>query len=131
MKTALITIILTLATAALAFTPGTYDQAIQAGEDYRLTLSLKDSGGTAMNLTGYSYAAQLRATQATTGTLYANYSASVTSAVGGTVAVSLSKAQTSNLAGKTGYWDLKQTDSGGKATYVLAGKAVVTPRVTP
>ena len=130
MKALLTLILLLITSSALAFDPGTYDIAMLAGEDYRLTLKLTDSTGSAMNLTGCSYAAQFRSAPAPTGSVFATYSTSVTSAGTGTISVRLSRAQTSLSSGKSGLWDLKQTDSTGLVSYILTGKCSVRPTVT-
>jgi hypothetical protein len=114
----------------MAFDPATYNLTIQAGEDFRLVLTLKDATGTVQNLSGYSYKSQYRSAAAPSGTIYATYSCSVLSPTAGTVSVRLSKAQTTALTGTQGVWDLLQTDSGGADSYLLKGKALVQPTVT-
>jgi hypothetical protein len=115
---------------AYAADPGSYDITMYAGEDYRLTLKLADSTGSDINLTGNSYAAQFRSAPAPTGSIFATYSTTVTSAGTGMISVRLSRAQTTALTGKSGLWDLKQTDSVGLVSYLLTGKCAVRPTVT-
>jgi len=119
-----------LLSTAYALDPAVYDAVMYANEDYRLNLTLKDSTGAAMNLTGYSYKAQFRQQPAPAGAVYATYSATVSNAATGAVTVKLSKSQTSALSGLTGFWDLQQTDSGGSISYLLSGRAVVKTTVT-
>lgn len=113
-----------------ALDPGVFDISVQAGEDYRLQLTLKDGAGAPMNLTGYSFKAQSRQAPAPTGALYATYSTIVVSPATGRLDVRLSKTQTASNSGKSGVWDLQQTDSGGLVTYILRGKSVVMPTAT-
>ena len=115
---------------AWALDPALYNITMQAGEDYRLTLVLKDAAGAVQNITGCSYRAQYRSSYAPAGTVYATYSAIVTAPATGTVSVRLSRAQTGALSGTSGVWDLQQTDSGGAVSYLMKGSATVAPTVT-
>lgn len=115
---------------AWALDPGVFDISMQAGEDYRLQLTLKDGNGAAMNLTGYSYRAQFRQAPAPTGALYATYSTVMVSPTTGRLDVRLSKAQTNTNTGRSGVWDLQQTEPGGNVSYILTGKTVVKPTAT-
>jgi len=131
LKTLLISALLALiVTAAFAFDPGVYDVTMYAGEDFKLTLLLKDSGGATMNLTGNTYAAQFRSAPAPAGTVFATYSASAPTPANGQIEVKLSRTQTATNTGKAGMWDLRQTDSTGMVSYLLTGKAAVKPTVT-
>lgn len=127
---AVLFILLVFQLLAFAFDPGAYDIIMQAGEDFRLTMALKDSNGTAINLTGNTYSAQFRSAPAPAGVVFATYSASASAPASGQVTIKLSKAQTTNTSGKTGLWDLKQTDAAGSVSYLLAGKVIVKPTVT-
>jgi hypothetical protein len=102
---------------------------MKAGADYRATLTWS-AAGKAMNLTGYSYAAQFRTAPAPAGTLLANYSTVVSDAGKGQMQIRLSRRWTSQLSGKAGVWDLRQTDPSGNVTYQLGGAAKVLPVVT-
>lgn len=118
-------VLLLTAVAVSAADPGL---VMKAGGDFRAILTWKDKSGTAINLNGYSYAAQFRS--APGGTLFASYSCVITDAAGGVMQLRLSRAQTAKLAGKSGVWDLKQTDPGGLVTYQFGGTAIVNPTVT-
>lgn len=115
---------------ASALDPAVYDFAMQAGEDFALQLTLKDSSNTVINLTGYSYRAQFRSAAAPTGVIYANYSAVTVNAAAGRVDVRLSRSQTATNDGRQGVWDLQQTSSTGQISYLLTGKAKVVSTVT-
>ena len=43
----------------MAVAPGTYDMTIQRRSDHTVSVTLKDSGGSAVNLTGYTLASQV------------------------------------------------------------------------
>jgi len=122
--------LLITASAVYAFDPGVYDVTMYAGEDFKLTLLLKDSTGAAMNLTGSTYAAQFRSAPAPAGTVFATYSASAPTPANGQIEVKLSRAQTAINTGKAGMWDLRQTGTTGLVSYLLTGKAAVKPTVT-
>ena len=128
-RAAIVFLLLTLTVPALALDPASYDVSIQAGEDYRLTLVMKNMSGHPMNLTGYRYKAQGRTT-ADAAQPFVNLSSNVTDPANGKVVVSLSKAQTTRNAGKAGYWDLQQTDPGGLVSYLIKGVLKIVATVT-
>ena len=43
----------------MAIAPGTYDMTIQRRSDHNVSVTLKDSGGSAVNLSGYTVASQI------------------------------------------------------------------------
>lgn len=115
--------------------PTVYDMVILAGADHILTVAIKDSAGVFQNISGSSYKAQFRAAPAPGGALFTTFStvkrnASISGQTVRVVDVRLSKAQTTALSGKSGVWDLRQTDSAGLISYILTGKAAVRPTVT-
>lgn len=114
-----------------AFAGDTADLIMKAGADYRATLTWTMPGTKAVvNLTGNSYVAQFRSAPYPAGTLYATYSTIVTSASAGQMQLRLSHRQTATLSGKTGVWDLKQTDAAGQVSYRFGGTVKVMPTVT-
>jgi len=115
---------------SLALDPAVYDISMQAGEDYRLQLQLKDSLGHGLNLTGYSFKAQFLQSPAPVGTVYATYSTVFSNMTSGVLHIKLSRFQTAANSGKSGVWDLRQTDSAGQVSYILRGKAAVQPTAT-
>lgn len=124
-------LVLALLLATPLFAGDTADLIMAAGADYRATLTWTTPGsGTPINLTGNSYAAQFRSAAYPTGTLYATYSTVITNAAAGQMQLRLSRAQTRANSGRTGIWDLQQTDQNGLVSYRFGGKAVVQPTVT-
>jgi hypothetical protein len=118
-------------------TPKTFNIIMYANADYLLTTYIRDSSGAKVNLTGYQYKAQFRSAPGSSGTLFANYSTllggeGVNGAVPApdAVRVKLSHQQVTALAGRTGVWDLRQTDTAGLVTYILTGAVVVRDTVT-
>jgi len=129
MKRLLLIIILLLATPA--FAGEAPDLTMKAGADFRAEMVWTSKAtGAAINLTGNSYAAQFRSAPYPGGSLFATYSAVVTSPTLGKMELRLSRAQTATLSGKTGVWDLRQTDAAGLVTYQFGGKVIVLPTVT-
>jgi len=126
---ALLCFILTVS-ISYALDPGIYDVVMQAGEDYRLSMTLQDSNGNNVDLTGYSYKAQFRKSPAPGGIVYATYSTVFTNMTSGGVEIRLSKAQTTSTSGLIGVWDLRETDPSGLVTYKAGGKVICRPTVT-
>lgn len=115
--------------AGRAFSAETADLIMKAGADYRATLTWTvPTTKQPVDLTGNSYAAEFRSGPG--GTLYARYSTIVTNATAGQMQLRLSRRQTATLPGKTGVWDLKQTDAAGVVSYRFGGTVKVMPTVT-
>lgn len=121
---------LLVALPVFALDPAVYDFSMQAGEDFVLQLTLKDSGNAVMNLTGYKYRAQFRSAAAPAGGVFATYSANLVNAAAGRLDIRLSRRQTAANDGKQGVWDLQQTDPAGNVAYILTGKVKVNSTVT-
>jgi len=101
---------------------------IDQGTDFSITVDVTQADGNALNLTGYSAAAQIRKT-------YGSSSASATfttsiSAASGQVTMSLTDTQTSNIASGRYVYDLNITSGAGVTTRVVEGQAIITPGVT-
>jgi len=101
---------------------------IDQGTDFSITVDVTQADGNALNLTGYSAAAQIRKT-------YGSSSASATfttaiSAASGQVTMSLTDTQTSNITSGRYVYDLNITSGAGVTTRVVEGQAIITPGVT-
>jgi hypothetical protein len=127
--TLIISALLVLSATAWAFQPGHFDIVMQAGEDFWMDAT-KKYNGTPVDLTGNSYAAQFRSAPAPGGIVFATFSTIVTTPANGVIRVKLSRAQTVNLSGKSGVWDLRETNAAGQVTYQQSGKCAVAPTVT-
>lgn len=111
--------------------PSPFDMVMLSGADYSLSVQITNpADGTPVNISGYQYFAQFRSAPAPTGILFATYSTSIVNSMQGQMKVKLSKAQTANLTGKSGIWDLLQLDTSSKATFLLSGKATCKPTST-
>ena len=85
----------------MAVSPGTYNISLQRRADYNVTLQFKDSTGTAIDLTGWTVAAQ--AWDQSRVKKYADFSVAYTDRPAGTVAISLTDEQTVTLPNEAWY----------------------------
>jgi hypothetical protein len=106
---------------------------IKQGATFQLTITWKDSAGTAINLTNYTARAQARLTYDTAATIFSLTSSSGITLGGaaGTIAILISATTTAALAAPwSGVWDLELVSSAGIVTRLLEGTATVSPEVT-
>ena len=111
----------------MAISPGTYNISLQRRADYSITLQFKDSTDTAINLTGWSVAAQAW-NQART-TKYADFAITYTDRATGTVAIALTDEQTALLPNEA-YYDVLLTNASGLKEYYLEGIVYVSEGYT-
>ena len=110
-----------------------FDLTINQGATFELTVTWKDSAGTAINLTGYSARMQVRETYSSSTSIV-----SLTSGAGitlggaaGTIAIVVSATTTAALTAPfSGVYDLELVSAGGVVTRLLQGAATVSPEVT-
>jgi hypothetical protein len=102
----------------MAISPGTYNISLQRRADYSITLQFKDSTGAAINLTGWTVAAQTW-NQART-TKYADFTVTYTNRNTGTVTIILTSTQTTSFPNET-YYDVLLTNPSGIKEYYLEG----------
>lgn len=116
--------------ATSAQTPGPLNLTIEQGADFSITLTVKDSAGVVVNLTGYTFAAQFRQTYASTSPI-ATFTCTCTVPASGQIVLSMPNATTGALtAPQSGVWDLFLTDASLNKIRLLAGSVTVAPRVT-
>ena len=106
----------------MAITPGIYNISLLRRADYSVTLQFKDSTGAAINLTGWSAAAQAWNQSRTT--KYADFTVTYTNRSTGTIAISLTDDQTT-LFPNEAYYDVLLTNASGLKEYYLAGTIFV------
>ena len=111
----------------MAISPGTYNISLQRRADYSITLQFKDSNDAAINLTGWTVAAQAW-NQART-TKYADFTVTYTNRVTGTVAIALTDDQTAILPDEA-YYDVLLTTLAGLKEYYLEGTIYVSEGYT-
>jgi len=98
--------------------PGVYNIRPQRRADFTLGLVLKDSTGTAMDLTGSQVLAQVWNKERTT--KYGDFTVSVTDAAGGAVTVTLPYTVTATLPTEARY-DVMVITAAGLREYYLEG----------
>ena len=111
----------------MAISPGTYSIPLQRRADYSVTLQFKDSTGTAINLTGWTAAAQAWNQGRTT--KYADFSITYTDRSTGTIAIALTSVQTA-LFPSEAYYDVLLTNPSGLKEYYLEGLVYVSEGYT-
>jgi hypothetical protein len=102
----------------MAISPGTYNISLQSRADYSVTLQFKDSTGTAINLTGWSAAAQVWNQNRTK--KHADFTVTYTNRSTGTIAISLTDDQTAAFPSEA-YYDVLLTNTSGIKEYYLKG----------
>ena len=108
--------------------PATQNIKITRGDTEVFVFTLQNSDGSAMNLTGSTFASQIRY-QYDTATVAAPFVCVVTNAAGGVVTSTLSAGDSALLVAGGAYWDLQRT-VGGVVTTILSGKCTILPDVT-
>jgi hypothetical protein len=107
---------------------GTYNFTIEQGTTFSRVLTLQENSS-AMNLTGYSVASQMRSTHDSS-SIVATFSGSVTNASSGQITLSLTNSQTSAIDEAIYVYDVEITSGAGAVTRILEGNITVTPEVT-
>ena len=102
----------------MAILPGTYNITLQRRADYSITLQFKDSSDTAIDLTGWTVAAQAWNKARTT--KYGDFAVTYTNRSTGTVAIALTDEQTA-LFPDEAYYDVLLTNPSGLKEYYLEG----------
>ena len=103
----------------MAIAPGTYNMTIQRRSDHSVDVTLKDSDGSAVNLSGYTLASQVWDPDRTTKA--ADATVSVTSASGGTFTWSVTDTQTALLTLDEYKYDVLLTNPSGLKEYWIEG----------
>lgn len=102
----------------MAIAPGTYNISLQRRASYGVTLQFNDSANAAINLTGWTVAAQAW-NQART-TKYADFAITYTNRSTGTVSIALTDTQTASFPNEA-YYDVLLTNPSGLKEYYLQG----------
>jgi len=107
--------------------PGTYNITLQRRADYSVLLQFKDSNDTAIDLTGWTVAAQAWNKGRTT--KHADFAVAYTDLLTGQVTISLTDVQTETFPDEA-YYDVLLTDTGGSKEYYLEGTIYVSEGYT-
>ena len=103
----------------MAIEPGTYNFTLQRRSDHTIPLVFKDGNNNAVNLTGFTVAAQVW--EQTRTTKFADFSVSYTDRVAGSVSITLTDAQTATFTPEILKYDVLLIDAGGNREYYLEG----------
>ena len=101
---------------------------IDQGATFTTTVTVTDANGDAVNLSGYSVAAQIRKTFLSSSATA--FTASISNASAGEITISLTDSQTTSLEAGRYVYDVLITASGGTKTRVVEGQVTVNPSVT-
>tara|TARA_R100001509_G_scaffold143568_1_gene99421 strand:- start:2502 stop:2843 length:342 start_codon:yes stop_codon:yes gene_type:complete len=112
----------------MAIEPGTYNFTLQRRSDHEIDLVFKDSTNTAINLTGFTVAAQVW--EETRTTKFADFTVAYTSRSDGKVKISLTDTQTATFTPDVLKYDVLLTNSSGKKEYYLEGTIFVSEGYT-
>jgi len=106
---------------------GKYNIVADQGATFNLNFTIA-TDGVALNLTGYTFAMQVRRSTNSSTTLLSLTSATMTSI--GTVAVTVSAATMNDVPAGRWVYDIELTSSGGTVTRYLEGRFIVKAQVT-
>jgi hypothetical protein len=101
---------------------------IRIGDTETISVAIKDSTGAPVNITGRTYAAQIRTTT-DAATALATFTCAIVSGAAGTLTATLSATTTAALTAGLGVWDLQETNS-TTVTTLLAGSVTISQDVT-
>ena len=101
---------------------------IDQDADFTQTLTVKDSAGAVVDLTGQTVTSKVRKTHLST-TSY-SFTTALVSATDGTCSITMTDTVTASLTEGRYVWDLTTTDSGGLITRRIEGRVTITPSVT-
>ena len=113
----------------MAITPGTYNMTVQRRADHSIQLVFKDSTNSAINLSGYSVAAQVWDKDRKV--KFADWTVTYTNRATGTVYIALTDVQTASfIPDSVLYYDVLLTDGAGLKEYYLEGNINVSEGYT-
>ena len=106
----------------------TYNINIFKDVDYETSITLKDSNGTAINITNWTFNSQIKRDPDTD--VEATFTVTKTNASGGVLKLSLTKTQTASLPVGNLVYDLVAKDSANVTKILLEGSVSVEPAVS-
>jgi len=112
----------------MAIQPGTYNFTLQRRSDHSIPLLFKDSSNNAINLTGYTVAAQVW--EETRTTKYADFGVTYTDRTAGSVSITLTDTQTATFIPNTLKYDVLLTNPSGEKEYYLEGTITISEGYT-
>ena len=112
----------------MAIIPAKKNFDIERRADFPLRLTFEDSSGNAINLTGYTVAAQVWDTNRIT--KYADFAVAYTNRTTGTINISLTDTQTATFSPNTLKYDVLLTNGSGLKEYYLEGTITISEGYT-
>ena len=112
----------------MAISPATYDMTVQRRSDHSIQLVFKDSSNNAINLNGFTVAAQVW--EETRTTKYADFAVTYTDRAAGTVDIALTDTQTATFSPNVLKYDVLLTNASGLKEYYLEGNIFVSEGYT-
>ena len=107
----------------MAIIPGVKNFTVDRRADFPIRLTFKDSTGTAINLTGFTVAAQVYNEDRST--KFADWSVSYVDRPNGIVDISLSDTDTASFTPNILFYDVLLTEPSGSKNYYLEGKLFI------
>ena len=112
----------------MAIIPGKKNFTVDRRADFPIKLTFKDSTGTAINLTGYTVAAQVY--DESRSTKYADWDITYTDRTNGIIDMNLTDTATATFTPDILFYDVLLTEPGGNKNYYLEGKLFVSEGYT-
>ena len=112
----------------MAIIPGKKNFTIDRRADFPIRLTFKDSTGSAINLSGYTVAAQVYNEDRST--KFADWTVAYTDRANGIVDISLSDTDTATFTPSILFYDVLLTEPGGSKNYYLEGKLFISEGYT-
>ena len=112
----------------MAIIPGKKNFTVDRRADFPIKLTFKDSTGSAINLSGYTVAAQVY--DESRSTKYADWTVAYTDRTNGIVDISLTDTQTSTFTPSILFYDVLLTEPSGSKNYYLEGKLFISEGYT-
>jgi len=112
----------------MAIIPGKKNFTVDRRADFPIKLTFKDSTGSAINLTGYTVAAQVY--DESRSTKYADWTVAYTDRTNGIIDISLTDTQTATFSPSILFYDVLLTEPGGSKNYYLEGKLFISEGYT-
>ena len=112
----------------MAIIPGKKNFTVQRRADFPIKLTFKDSTGSAINLSGYTVAAQVY--DESRSTKYADWTVAYTDRTNGIVDISLTDTQTATFTPSILFYDVLLTEPSGSKNYYLEGKLFISEGYT-
>jgi glutamine cyclotransferase len=101
---------------------------IDQDADFTQTLTIKDSTGTVVDITGQTVTSKMRKTHLSSSAT--SFTTAIVSGTDGTCSITLTDSVTAALTEGRYVWDLTTTDGSSLVTRRLEGRVTVTPSVT-